>query len=59
MKLPSVAVAGVLSDSITIHTTGTSDATKMMMIASDQPLISFWRLLILDQSPVLRPRRTA
>ena len=60
MKLPSVAVAGVFSDSITIHTTGTSEHTKMTMIASDQSAdLCFARWLILrSASPVLRRRRT-
>jgi hypothetical protein len=37
MKLPSVAVAGVLSDSITIQTTGTSEPTMITAKAPDQP----------------------
>ena len=37
MKLPSVAVAGVLSDSMMIHTTGTSEQTTITDEGRDQP----------------------
>jgi hypothetical protein len=37
MKLPSVAVAGVLSDRKMIHRTGISEHTAMTKIAADQP----------------------
>ena len=39
MKLPSVALAGVFSDSITIHSTGTSEATATISSAPDHPVM--------------------
>ncbi len=48
MKLPSVTVAGVFSDSITIHSTGTSEPTTITRRASDQPLRCLSRWLIVS-----------